>query len=334
MKTQKICPLCDSIDSTTLHSLLIEDKYPTLDINLRKSNNNIRNYILFENVLNRTVSEINVDFKLCNHCGFIYFSPRPDYLDLHFKYDFIKNSGISYDMEKARQLVDLRKLRAKEIYRKVMPYIQKKSGRVLDVGGADGHCLAFFTNDYSCEILDYEIQNLVPGVTKIGETLDDLKKTDVFDLILLCHTLEHIPDINTFVKSMRDHLSEDGIIYIEVPFGCSNEIYKTFNLLTHINFFSEGSLGFLLNKAGLVVQYFDSLPTLSSKRYLPTIVAIAKKTSENPINQIYMKEGYSITKIQMQRNLDYQVLYKNLFLVLSHPIQYLKAILSKNHLVL
>ena len=106
-------------------------------------------------MLKRSITQINVDFKLCKNCGFIYFSPRPDLIDLKVKYDNIKETEITYVMEKAHKLVDIRQLRAKKIYKKVMPHIKKQSGRILDVGGADGHCMEFFTNDYSCEVLDY-----------------------------------------------------------------------------------------------------------------------------------------------------------------------------------
>ena len=329
MKNQKECPICKSSDNIILHSFVIRDNFPTLENKIQSTNNYLRNYILFEYLLKRSVNQINVDFKLCKECGFIFFSPRPDQIDLNVKYDNIKENEITYHMEIAHKLVDKKQLRAKKIYKKVMPHIKKQSGRILDVGGADGHCMEFFTNDYSCEVLDYETRKLISGVKKIGETLNDLNETDVFDLILTNHTLEHIPDVSAFVKSMSNHLSDEGIIYIEVPYGCFDEIYKTSNILTHINFFSEGSLGFLLNQAGLSSQYIYSGPTLSSKRYLPVIVAIAKKTNGVSEDEKYKKEAYSITKSQMKINLKYRVLYKNIFLVLSDPIHYSSAILSK-----
>ncbi len=329
MKKQKKCPLCGSVDNVVIHKALIKDTYLALDNKRHSSNNYLRNYILFEFVLKRTVAEFHVNFKLCKSCGFIYFSPRPDNIDLQFKYDKIKNDNSTFLMEKARRFIDARQLRAKEIYRKVTPHIKKESGRILDIGGADGHCMSFFTNDYSCELLDFEVRNLMPGVKKIGETMSSLKESDVFDMILCCHTLEHIPDVSVFIKSMSKHLCEEGIIYLEVPFGCSKEIYKTFNFLTHINFFSEGSLGYLLNMNGLAVPYIYSGPTLSSKRYLPVIVAIAKKVNKKSNNQIFIQEGYSITKSQMNMNLDYQVIFKNIILVLSHPVQSFKAIVRK-----
>jgi hypothetical protein len=329
MQNNNKCPLCKSVHNDILHSIVIKDNYPALENKIQRTNNYRRNYILFEKVLKRSVNQIKVDFKLCNKCGFIYFTPRPDQIDLNFKYDDIVKTGITFEMEKAHKLIDIRQLRAKQIFKKVSPHIKKQSGRILDVGGADGHCMTFFTNDYSCEVLDFESRSLVSGVKKIGETLIDLKKTDLFDLIITSHTLEHIPDISKFTDSLRNHLSEEGIIYIEVPYGCYDEIYKTSNLLTHINFFSEGSLGFLLNQARLTVQYINSGPTLSSKRYLPVISAIARKANKVPENYINTKEAYLITKSQMKLNIAYYVLIKNILLVLSHPVKYSHAYLRK-----
>ncbi len=322
MHDQESCPLCGGNNCPVIHNFVLEDIYPFPERGLQKTNDYSRNYILFEKVLKRAVSEVRVEFRLCNRCGFIFFSPRPDQSDLSVKYEMIKQNKETEEREKVYSLVDLRRLRAKEIFRIVGPYIQRKSGRVLDVGGSDGHCLAYFTDEFLCGVLDYENRDITPGVRKLGETFEDLKETDVFDVILTCHTLEHIPDICSFIKGVRSHLEEEGVVYIEVPYGCSNEIYKTSNLLTHINFFSEGSLGFLLNKAGLSVQYIASKPVLSSKRYLPVIIAIARKANECPIVERYWKEGFSITKHQMSKSLDVDVFLRNLWLVASNPIQY------------
>lgn len=328
MKAIKKCPTCNSTSNKTIHKLTISDNYSDPGIN-KKNNNHHRNYILFENILKRSVRSIEVQFKLCVKCGLIFFSPRPDEDDLSLKYDSIKETKVTFKMEQANKIVDLRGLRAKKIYEKIVPHLQKKSGRVLDIGGADGHCLEFFTKNYSCEILDFENRKLFTGVKKVGETLNDLKINDLYDCILVCHTLEHIPNIVEFILDIKKHLVEDGIIYIEVPFGCSNEIKRTYNLLTHINFFSEGSLGFLLNNNGFSISTMYSGPVLSAKRYLPVILTIAKKNSTKKLDSSYLDQGIEITKTQMTKNLDYSVFYKNIILVLSNPIQFSFAFFKK-----
>ncbi len=114
-------------------------------------------------------------------------------------------------------------------------------------------------------------------------------------VVLYCHTLEHVCEPAKEIFKIKEILEPNGLLYIEVPFGCRNEYKHTKNLLTHINFFSEASLYYLLDMCGLSVRYLKLKPTLGRVRYGPVIVAIAENSSPN--NQKI--EAYSITKNQM-----------------------------------
>lgn len=329
MKDQDICPICAHADFEVLHRLRIQDNYKVPETRLRKANSYHRNYILFEKILKRRVEELEVDFRLCRRCGLIFFSPRPDKADLAIKYKLVVEQGDTVAREEMRRLVDLRSVRADRILERLEPYLRKKSGRALDVGGADGHCLAGLTSEFDCGILDFETRNLWPGVNKWGNTLEDLREDERFDIILCCHTLEHVADTTPFVKKMVSHVSQGGILYVEVPYGCAGEICRTTNLLTHLNFFSEGSLGFLLEQAGLYVENMTSGPVLSSNRYLPVVVAIARRDDSRPVEERYVKNGFSITRRQMSHSIDKRVAVANARLVLSHPFQYAAALAAR-----
>jgi hypothetical protein len=330
MKDQDVCPICGDTEFKVLHRLRIVDNYKEPETRLQKSTSYHRNYILFEKILERRIEEFEVEFRLCRCCGLIFFSPRPDEADLAIKYKLVVEQRDTVAREQLRRLVDLRPLRADRIRQLLEPYWRKNSGRALDVGGADGHCLAGLTSEFDCGILDFETRNLWPGVKKWGNSLEDLGEDERFDVILCCHTLEHISNVTSFVEKIVNHMSQGGILYIEVPYGCAGEIYQTTNLLTHLNFFSEGSLGFLLEQAGLHVEYMASRPVLSSNRYLPVVVAIARKDESRPVEGHYLENGFLITRRQMSRSIDKAVAIANARLVLSRPFQYAAAFVARS----
>jgi hypothetical protein len=329
MYQQSECPTCGHTKFDTLHHLRIIDQYQEPEKILHKTGDYRRNYVLFEHILQRQVAELTVEFRLCRHCGLIFFSPRPDKADLAIKYQLVITEGDTEMREQHGRLVDLSAMRAQRIRCRLEPHWKKQTGRALDIGGANGHCLGELTTEFDCGILDFEDRNLWPGVKKWGKTLDDLHPDEQFDIIMCCHTLEHIPDICSFLGQVKEHLAPEGLLYLEVPYGCADEIYETFNILTHLNFFSEGSLGFLLEHVGLHTVRMLSQPVLSTKRYLPVIAAIARKDDSRPVDRNYRENGFAVTQHQMSRSLNKAVTVANLQLVLSRPIQYGIAFVMK-----
>jgi hypothetical protein len=324
------CPVCESTSLTNLHtSVLYDEDYREPEKKLRRSNNYHRNYVLFEHVLRRATPEFKIQFVVCETCGFIFFTPRPTASDLAIKYRLVTEAGDTHDREQIRRLVDQRPARACAIAELLTPHLRRKTGRVLDVGGADGHCLAYFVGEFDCQLLDFEERRLWNGVKKIGETFADLNEGDVFDLCITCHTLEHIPNVTGFVGEIHSHLVDGGALYVEVPLGCAGEIYEIGNFLTHVNFFSEGALGFLLEQGGLHVEYMNTKPTLGMNGYLAVVCAIARKDSSISPAGYYLQHGAALTRAQMKSDLSFQVAMANARLVLASPLKYTRAFGSR-----
>jgi len=113
-----------------------------------------------------------------------------------------------------------------------------------------------------------------------------------------------------------------------VPLGCDGEIYETKNIITHINFFSDASLGCLLKSNSLKLLKVKSGPLISKKRYLPVITAIAQKNTSN-LESLECDGSYELTKQQMKQKINMQVYLKNVLLVATHPMQYARAVMKK-----
>jgi SAM-dependent methyltransferase len=167
---------------------------------------------------------------------------------------------------------------------------------VIDIGGARGLNLKYFLDDNNCYVVDYERHELLAGAQYLCETAEDMLESVRAKVILYCHTLEHVVDPLKAIMKIKDILEPGGLLYIEVPFGCWNEYKRTNNFLTHINFFSEGSLYHLLDMCGLSIRYLRLKPTLSRVKYVPVIVAIAENSPPN--NE--KTNAYQATKSQMK----------------------------------
>lgn len=196
--------------------------------------------------------------------------------------------------------------RALEIYNSVCAIQKVRESNVIDVGGARGLNLKYFLKDNKCFVVDYEKHKLFDGVNFLGETLKDVPKSMRAKLVLLCHTLEHIVDPVREILNIKEILEPSGLLYIEVPFGCWKEYKETRNFLTHINFFSEGSLHYLLDMCGFSIRYLKLKPTLGRIRYGITLVAVAENSQ--PRNKKI--EPYQITRTQMKEKYYWLELYQ------------------------
>ena len=143
-----------------------------------------------------------------------------------------------------------------------------KPQNVLEVGCSAGGTLSVF-KDKGCEVLglDFDDEYLEVarqnGVAVINGSLDKLNEDNKYDVIILSHVLEHIVSPIDFLKSIRERLQENGVLYIEVP--TLNYVYEGgdeygdsfygFDLLNywqnaHTIHFSTETLRLLCNQAG------------------------------------------------------------------------------------
>lgn len=92
----------------------------------------------------------------------------------------------------------------------------------------------------------------------LGRDVSDLQTDEVFDVILLCHTLEHAIEPMRMISDLSSHLAEAGLLYVEVPLGCWKEWKSLNEPLTHVNFFSEESIFKCLSSTGLNIIHLST----------------------------------------------------------------------------
>lgn len=134
-----------------------------------------------------------------------------------------------------------------------------KQGRFLDFGCGNGNILKFFSqklDGWCLHALEYsekwkERVLAIPQVEAFYTSLEDLGD-ERYDVIVMSHVLEHIPDPSAFLQKLKQHLTPNGVLFIAVPNIRQNPIDMF--VLDHCSHFDLQSLQFVFNKAGMKAE--------------------------------------------------------------------------------
>jgi ubiquinone/menaquinone biosynthesis C-methylase UbiE len=219
----------------------------------------------------------------CTTCGFTCYSPRPNDDDIARKYKYLKKYEPDIGGQSGHDLYasKLDSKRAARIYDKCMEYISSKELYILDYGGGNGKLMTpFLENKHKCHIIDYNDKPL-PGISKIGNDINNYQTDVKYDVIICSHSLEHVAEISSLIKRLRGVLKAEGIIYAEVP----QEIWAGLRIdadpVTHINYFAMNSFSNLFLSNGFDVLEKKEQVSNYSKTYMEVIWVVARKNSTN-----------------------------------------------------
>ena len=205
--------------------------------------------------------ELLLKVMLCSECGFVWFSPRPTETDMRAKYNYFKGKlkmPLGEIKDGFARILDKR--RAKDIYQRTTEFLPHDKISIMDFGGGDGRILLpFVERGHKCSIVDFNEKH-IPGVIKIADEIYSLKDIQKFDLILCCHVLEHLVNPVKTLGVLRNHLTKEGTLFIEIP----NEIWGGINRIatdpvTHCNFMTRGTLDTIVRRAGFVPVWSEEL---------------------------------------------------------------------------
>jgi len=153
----------------------------------------------------------NQSFKYvkCIDCNIIVSNPIPSnnlltkvYSDF-FNYDWYKKVAI------------FKKMQARKRFWMLKKYFSI-STKHLDVGSNYGYFVNLLRDD-EIDSYGYDI-SLTKEQEKSPYFYNNLESVEMtFDVITMFHSLEHIPDITSFIKKIKKLLNKDGILIIFVP---------------------------------------------------------------------------------------------------------------------
>lgn len=236
----------------------------------------LRRRVLFE-VWCADSETVQLKTRLCRSCGFIAYVPRPSSEALDAKYRFLQEHEQSIGGSAASPMgQDMDHRRAERTYATIRPYIRNHPASVLDFGGGDGKLLApFYRRGNDCMLVDYNMRPL-PGVRKVGDTLDAVPEDVKFDVILCSHVLEHVSDPGQTLRQLARRLTDGGVIYGEVPVEVWRGIPIAGEPVTHVNFFIPGSFEQLFVRSGLRALKIRELRSSYGEAVIDVAVIVAQ----------------------------------------------------------
>jgi SAM-dependent methyltransferase len=165
----------------------------------------------------------------------------------------------------------------------IRPYLDKQTA-LLEIGAGEGHFLKLVKPLVgiadACEISPYHAKKLrQKGYTVIDKDIT-LAKPRQYKLVCMYAVLEHIPQVKKYLISLKEWITPDGILFIEVPsLNCAMlryydipEYRKHFYRSQHLYHFTEKSLRRLLNSCDYdcVVSPFQNASLTNHFHWLHT----------------------------------------------------------------
>jgi 2-polyprenyl-3-methyl-5-hydroxy-6-metoxy-1,4-benzoquinol methylase len=233
-----------------------------------------------------TVSHETFAITECINCTLRFTQDVPDQHSIGPYYkseDYISHTNTSKGLiNRLYQSVRKRTLKQKRKLIEMVTGIKK--GNLLDVGSGTGA----FVNEMKQQ--GWQVTGLEPDEEAriVARQLynSDLADSTIFyqlpehsfDAITLWHVMEHVHDLQAYVRQLKFLLKEEGKIFIAVPNYTSNDaaVYKqywaAYDVPRHLYHFSPRSVAVLMEKNGLTVKqykpmWYDSfyISLLSSK---------------------------------------------------------------------
>ena len=228
----------------------------------------------------------------CSNCSFLFTNPRPNQENIGSYYHSEKY--ISHSNQANNFINSIYKLTRLFTLSKKVKLINTISTEksVLDFGCGTGDFL------YKCKINGWNIAGLEPDEnardqakkkteTSIIKNINELNKIDNISLITLWHVLEHVPDLNSTIESLKSKLSKNGKILIAVPNYQSydaklyREHWAAYDVPRHLYHFSMDTMKLLLNNHGLKI--YKTIPMKIDSFYVSLLSEKYKKGKSNYI---------------------------------------------------
>jgi 2-polyprenyl-3-methyl-5-hydroxy-6-metoxy-1,4-benzoquinol methylase len=222
----KACPICDSES----HKKYIEGK-----------DHNVSGRFF-------TITE-------CLSCGFRFTNPRPkeEYIYKYYQSkDYISHSSTKKGIiNKVYHLV-----RFYQFYKKrsIIRRVSKiKTGKILDIGCGTGDFLKYMhSSGWETDGVETDLGAKLIAEKKLGKKIKEnfaqIKGEKKYDVISMWHVLEHVYNLEGYLKKVNKLLKKDGVLVIGVP-NCASydsikykENWVAYDLPIHLSHFQRRNI--------------------------------------------------------------------------------------------
>lgn len=219
------------------------------------------NMVLFSNKMRH---DLNLDTRICLTCLLVQTNPQPSLASLHQFYDkfyhlFHKRIGIdSSYLSKSKKM-------ARRRFELIKQFVKtEQSIKVLEVGPGAGQFMVAVKDNTKWAIEGIELGTesfewcKSQGLNVENVPIEDFETDTKFDLISSFHVLEHVTSPKSFLQKCSAVLSDEGILYLEVPnFNTPGHPYEEFLQFPHLFNFTRETLTNYLQQQGFAPVYVD-----------------------------------------------------------------------------
>ena len=248
---------------------------------------------------------------LCKKCGLSQLSIIPNTKFIFSEYDYLSSSSSALSNH------------YKNLVKKLIKQYKIKSfENILDIGCNDGILLKHFPkrfkkltgfepSDASKYIKDRRIK-LFKNFFGDATSKRYLKKFNKPKLITITNVLAQIPNLEDFVRGLKNLLNENNLIVIEFPYLLDMINSSIFDVIyhEHLSYFSLTPLDYLFKKNGIQMINYEKLTFGASgpaiRLYLANNISIYKQTKKIKKTLINEKK-WGIKKIKRYKNFKNQV---------------------------
>lgn len=263
------CPVCDGHD----WKIVARRVFKAADGPRRAAYVALRYRVLFE-LWRPGAAELELTLQYCGGCGLLIYTPRPTQDELAAKYRFLEQATPTPPRSRLG--------RARHLHDRVAPHLPPGPAAILDLGGGTGDLLAeLVRRGHRGYTVDF-VERTIPGVERIGSTIDDVPADRRFDLVVCSHVLEHVAEPRAVLARLVERLAPGGLAYVELPLELLGGTPAMREPVTHINFFTPGSAALMCARAGLDVASVAVTPLLETLLSYDTSVHILARRSERP----------------------------------------------------
>lgn len=238
---------------------------PACGLSAWKSSGQVKDY---------SVSGEWFELKTCTNCGLKMTFPQPEENAISRYY--ASSEYISHTDTKTGLINKLYHKARSYMLKQKLAWVQSasglKRGSVLDVGAGTGHFAQYMEiHGWHVRALEPDDQAREIASAKLGirvEPLTALLKQlpHSFDVITLWHVLEHVHDLNGYLKTFASILKPDGTLLVAVPNHLSADAKKygvkwaAFDVPRHLWHFTPLSMEMLFAKHGFVITQKWNMP--------------------------------------------------------------------------
>jgi SAM-dependent methyltransferase len=266
---------------------------------------------------------IQIEFNVveCQRCGLLYVNPRPDQGEIGKFYPEVYSwkETLKADSLLTKWIRQLENFYRYHLLRdevsKVIRFIGKQSGKVLDIGCGTGDRLHTFRSR------GFDVQGVEPSPSAMyakeflklnvfkGDLFSAHFQDNFFDIITLYHTLEHTHDPMKVCQEIFRILKEGGFLIIQVPnkdcfqFKLFRERWAAFDVPRDLYYFGIQTLLSYLNKVGFKIIKIDHFmnwwhpPTLVLSLFPSLDPQRAWREEEKGRNSIFQRVAWIVSTL-------------------------------------